>query len=255
MRTKTLLGFICLFCLTFYLGGGSGNGAGLGDAFFEADACAKEVRKSPQKAKARTSWTQCIDKFQAVYRQDPRGPWAPASLYNSGTLYLDLARSSGGEPDRKAAAEQFELQQRKFPDSGYLDRAAAELQKMNSPASQKDERSAKEASRGAPLKTEPAKREQAAEKKADDRKPPATAAVAPYVKDQFTKAEACFQKLRGRQPTENTRREWMLCIGRFHNAYLEDPAGPLAAQALSEPMRLVTHDPLVASYSDTAILV
>jgi len=26
--------------------------------------------------------------------------------------------------------------------------------------------------------------------------------------------------------------EWMLCIGRFHNAYLEDPAGPLAAQAL-----------------------
>ena len=232
MRTKLLVGFICLFCLNFFLGIGSGNSAGLGDAFFEAEACAKDVRKSPQKAKARSNWIQCIDKFQAIYRQDPRGPWAPASLYNSGTLYQDLARSSGSEPDRKAAAEQFELLQRKFPDSGYRDRAAAELQKLNAVAAQKDERPAKEISRGAPVKADPAKREPDGDKKADDRKPPAPAAVAPYARDQFTKAEACFQKLRGSQPTENTRREWMLCIGRFHNAYLEDPAGALAAQAL-----------------------
>jgi N-acetylmuramoyl-L-alanine amidase len=232
MRTKLLVGFICLFCLNFFLGIGSGNSAGLGDAFFEAEACAKDVRKSPQKAKARSNWTQCIDKFQAIYRQDPKGPWASASLYNSGTLYMDLARSSGGESDRKAAAEQFELLQRRFPDSGYRDRAAAELQKLNAPAAQKEERPAKEISRGSPVKADPAKREPDADKKADDRKQSAPAAVAPYARDQFTKAEACFQKLRGSQPTENTRREWMLCIGRFHNAYLEDPAGALAAQAL-----------------------
>jgi len=232
MRAKILVGFICLFCLTLCLGIGSAKAAGIGDAFFEAEACAKEVRKSPQKARSRSNWTQCIDKFQAVYRQDPRGPWAPASLYNSGTLYLDLARSSGSEPDRKAAAEQFELLQRKFPDSGYRDRAAAELQKLNAPAAQKDERPAKEISRSSPVKADPAKREADGDKKAGERKSPASAAAAPYARDQFTKAEACFKKLRGSQPTEGTRREWMLCIGRFHNAYLEDPAGPLAAQAL-----------------------
>jgi N-acetylmuramoyl-L-alanine amidase len=49
-----------------------------------------------------------------------------------------------------------------------------------------------------------------------------------YLKD----AEACFNKLRKSRPTEISRREWMLCIGRFHNAYLENPEGPLSARAL-----------------------
>jgi hypothetical protein len=56
--------------------------------------------------------------------------------------------------------------------------------------------------------------------------------VSTGAKEQYLKADACFRKLRGMSPTENTRREWMLCIGRFHNAYLEEPAGPLAAQSL-----------------------
>jgi N-acetylmuramoyl-L-alanine amidase len=45
-------------------------------------------------------------------------------------------------------------------------------------------------------------------------------------------AEACFNKLRKGRPTETSRREWMLCIGRFHNAYLENPEGHLSAKAL-----------------------
>ena len=65
-----------------------------------------------------------------------------------------------------------------------------------------------------------------------DRKAPAPVSGPAYAQDQFAKADACFRKLRGSQPTESTRREWMLCIGRYHNAYLEDPTGPLAAQAL-----------------------
>ena len=109
MRTKLLVGFICLSCLTFCLDVGPGNSAGLGDAFFEAESCARDVRKSPRKAKSRSNWTRCIDKFQAVYRQDTKGPWAPASLYNSGTLYLDLAGTSGNEPDLKAADSRADL--------------------------------------------------------------------------------------------------------------------------------------------------
>jgi N-acetylmuramoyl-L-alanine amidase len=233
MRTKPLVSLIlCLFWLCFCFVLESGHCAGISDAFFEAESCAREVRKSPLKAKARSSWTRCIDKFQAVYRQDPRGPWAPASLYHSGILYTDLARSSSSEPDRKAAAEQFELLQSKFPESGYRDRAAAELQKLQTPAAPKNEPPAKEISRGAPVPADSAKPKKDKDKKAADRIAAAQAAGSTSARDQFAKAEACFRKLRGSQPTESTRREWMLCIGRFHNAYLEDPTGPLAAQAM-----------------------
>jgi N-acetylmuramoyl-L-alanine amidase len=48
----------------------------------------------------------------------------------------------------------------------------------------------------------------------------------------LTEAEVCFNKLRKGKPAETSRREWMLCIGRFHNAYLEHPEGPLSARAL-----------------------
>jgi PIN domain nuclease of toxin-antitoxin system len=54
-----------------------------------------------------------------------------------------------------------------------------------------------------------------------------------------------------------------LAIQPEHGAAVEDLAGHhqdpfdrlLVAQALTEPMRLVTHDPTVARYSDTVILI
>jgi N-acetylmuramoyl-L-alanine amidase len=224
MRIKFPARLVILLLLGFLASSGPACGAGLSDAFFDADACAREVRKSPQKQKPRASWTQCIDRFQAVYRQDPKGPWAPASLFNSGTLYADLARTAGNDADRKAAVEQFELLRKRFPDSGYRDRAGAELQRLTAaaPAPAREERPAPQISRGAPA---PAKPEP--ERKSADKKAPAAGA-----RDPLAKGDTCFRKLQGTQPTEATRREWMLCIGRFHNAYLEDPSGPAAAQAL-----------------------
>jgi N-acetylmuramoyl-L-alanine amidase len=230
MRKKLPVSFVFLLLLGFLTWSGPASGAGLSDAFFEADACARDIRKSPPKQKLRANWTQCIDRFQSVYRQDPKGPWAPPSLFNSGTLYSDVARTFASEADRKAAIEQFELLQKRFPDSGYRDRAGAELQRLTASGPIKDDRPPAQASRGnpAPGKPEP-------DRKPVDKKAAAPAAGVASIagpKDQLGKAEACFRKLQGTQPTEATRREWMLCIGRFHNAYLEDPAGPSAAQAL-----------------------
>jgi N-acetylmuramoyl-L-alanine amidase len=227
MRTQLLVRFWCLFCLSIPLGVGCAHGAGLSDAFFEAEACAREVRKNPQKAKIRSNWTQCIDKFQGVFRQEPKGPWAAGSLFHSGALYSDLARISRSEADKKSAVEQFEQLQKKFPESGYRDRASAELQKLNAAAAAREDPPGKEMSRATPAP--PAK---AAESKAAEKKLPPPAAVSPGAREQYLKADACFRKLRGSAPTERTRREWMLCIGRFRNAYLEDPAGPLAAESL-----------------------
>jgi N-acetylmuramoyl-L-alanine amidase len=216
---------LILFLLMALLGDGSAAGAGLSDAFFDAEACSRELRKSPPKIKLRSNWTQCIEKFQAVYRQDPKGPWAAASLFHTGTLFMELSKSSRSEADQKAAAELFEQLQKKFPDSGYRDRAAAELQKLAAaPAPAREEPPAREISRGTPLPPEKEKAKKPAEPKAGSA---AAGAGSPLLR-----ADACFQKLRGSQPSESTRREWMLCIGRFHNAYLEAPSGPLAAQAL-----------------------
>ena len=228
MPRSLLCLFVGLFLLVPCLGLGSAAGAGLSDAFFEAEACARELRKSSPKIKPRSSWSECINKFQSVYRQDPKGPWAPASLFHSGVLYMELYRVFRNDADKKAAADLLEQVQKKFPDSGYRDRAAAEFQKLSAPVALKENPPAGEISRGSPVK--PAKE---TDKRTTDLKPaPPSAAVSPVAKDQFIKAEACFRKLSVSRPTESTRREWMLCIGRFHNAYLEDPAGPLAAQAL-----------------------
>ena len=228
MNRSLLCLFVGLFLFVPCHGRGSAAGAGLSDSFFEAEACARELRKSSPKIKPRSSWSECINKFQSVYRQDPKGPWAPASLFHSGVLYMELYRVFRNDADKKAAADLLEQVQKKFPDSGYRDRAAAEFQKLSAPVALKENPPAGEISRGSPVK--PAKE---TDKRTTDLKPaPPSAAVSPVAKDQFIKAEACFRKLSVSRPTESTRREWMLCIGRFHNAYLEDPAGPLAAQAL-----------------------
>jgi len=220
---------INLFFLIELLGAGHAAGPGVSDGFFDAEACTRELRKSSQKSRSRSNWTQCIDKFQAVYRQDPKGPWAPASLFHSGLLYAELYRNSRNDSDKKTAMEFFEQLQKKFPDSGYRDRAGAELQRLSAgPAAIREDPPAKQTSRGTPVAPAGEKAKKAVEAK----KLSPAAGASPGAASQLIKADACFQKLRGSQPTENTRREWMLCIGRFHNAYLEDPAGPTAAQAL-----------------------
>ena len=172
MRIKLPILIVLLLFLGSLAWSDPAGGAGLSDAFFEADACARDVRKSPQKQKSRASWTQCIDRFQAVYRQDPKGPWAPASLFNSGTLYADLARTAGGDADRKAAVEQFELLQKRFPDSGYRDRAGAELQRLTAASPPRDERPAPQISRGAPVAAKPEPERKTADKKAPAPAPP-----------------------------------------------------------------------------------
>jgi N-acetylmuramoyl-L-alanine amidase len=203
--------------------------AGLSDAFFEAERCARALRKDPKAVKNPPAWTTCIEKFQAVYRQEPKGPWAPPSLYNSGMLYMDLARQSGSESDKKAATDQFELLQKKFPDSGYRERVAAELQKLSAPGPLKNDKPAKEPAG----KTAAAVKGKAADKKKEDPgKASALSSASAAAGQTYRKGEECFRKLHSGQPTEGTRREWMLCIGRFHSVYLEDPAGELAAASL-----------------------
>lgn len=202
----------------------AGKASAAGEAFFEAEACAREVRRNPAKARQQAAWSACIEQFRAVYRQDPKGPFAPASLFQIGTLHAELYRRFRGEADRRNAIEHFETIPKRFPASAYRARAAGELEKLQA-----------EAVAGAPPRESPPP--QAAAKPHPARPepkpgPPKEPSPSPQTREQLARAEACFKQLSGKKPTENTRRDWMLCIGRFRNVYLNEPSGSLAAQAL-----------------------
>ncbi len=229
-RRKISVALLCLIVADLFLLMGSGRTAGISDAFFEAENCAIALRNNPKAMKYRDKWEQCIDKFQTVYRKEPKGPWAPASLYNTGLLYLELFKYSRNETDHKKGVELLEQILKKFPGSAYRERAAAELQKSSPSAAAQEEKPVREPS----PKTAVAKdTDKDAERKKSAKKTPVEVApISPAQAKYFKTAEACFNKLIKSKPRETSRRDWMLCVGRFHNAYLEDPDGPLSAQAL-----------------------
>jgi len=95
--------------------------------YFEAEACHSELLKNPAKQKYRKNWLRCIDKFQSVYKNRPLGSWAAAGMYMSGVLYGQLYSHSGHPSDRKEALDVFERVQKRFPKSGYSQKAASAL--------------------------------------------------------------------------------------------------------------------------------
>ncbi len=98
--------------------------------YFEAEACYNELSKSPSKQKYRKNWLRCIDKFQGVYKKNPHGSWAAASMYMSGILYGELYQHSKHDIDRKEALDIFERVIKRFPKSRYSKKAAGALQKI-----------------------------------------------------------------------------------------------------------------------------
>ncbi len=174
--------------------------------------------------KYRDQWLQCIEKYQDVYRKNPEGAWAPASLYHVGRLYLELFRYSRNPSDQKKGMELLSQVQEKFPESKYREHSSKALQKIQTAARLPEDTAKNESTELNRVMTEAVLQESTTKNPSA----PASSAQEKHLKE----AETCFKKLSKTRPTETGRRAWMLCIGRFHNAYLEDPEGPLSAQAL-----------------------
>ncbi|RPI72302.1 MAG: hypothetical protein EHM38_02185, partial [Geobacteraceae bacterium] len=102
--------------------------------FFEGEKCATALRQNPHAMKYRDKWEQCIEKYQGVYRKNPEGAWAPASLYNIGRLYLELFKHSQNPSDRKKGMELLSRVQEKFSESKYREHSSEELQKIQTAA-------------------------------------------------------------------------------------------------------------------------
>ena len=98
--------------------------------YIQAEGCYKQLRHSRQKQKYRHNWLRCIDKFERVYRQEPSGPWAAAGLYQSGKLYLELAKHSGKKSDLQKAHDIFGRIVGEFPKSRYKAKASSNIDAM-----------------------------------------------------------------------------------------------------------------------------
>jgi N-acetylmuramoyl-L-alanine amidase len=187
-----------VFGLSFGDQANAGNGAK--EKYLAADTAYQRLLKSPNKQKYRDQWLLCIDKFKAAYRHAPHGPWAAASLYRAGELYLKLHRWSSQTRDLGAAKELFEQIRGDYPKSRYKPRAVKQLTALRKKmaAAEKDPR-----------------------KEAHER-----------AKRRLQKAKASYNALLNSTRHQKYRDRWLACISAFQEAYQEAPDGPQAAEAL-----------------------
>ena len=127
---KTFFSSILILCMLFMMWPQVLSAATAKDKYYRAEACYKKLRHNPKKQKYRDKWLGCIKKFEAVYRHDPKGPWAAAGLYMSGKLYLELYRRSSKESDKKAAHDIYKRIIKRFPKSTYKRRAENAIRKL-----------------------------------------------------------------------------------------------------------------------------
>ncbi len=83
----------------------------------------RQLQKSPKKLQYRDNWMKCIDKFQNIFLTMPNDPWAPAAMYRSAQLYLDLYKFSYAPQDKKEAIDLLQRTSRRYPKSAYRNRS------------------------------------------------------------------------------------------------------------------------------------
>ncbi len=93
------------------------------EKYYEALECYQDILKTSEKLKYRENWFPCIEKFRDGYRVEPSGPYAAASLYMAGKLYLELYNRSYKGTDKTAALDHFYRVLKRFPKSDYIPKA------------------------------------------------------------------------------------------------------------------------------------
>ncbi len=97
------------------------------DKYHKAEASYKKLRHSQKKMRYRHNWLACINKFKAVYKHDPSGPWAPAGLYMAARLYTGLYKYSSKKSDKQEAIDIYKRIIKRFPGSRYRFKAKSAL--------------------------------------------------------------------------------------------------------------------------------
>jgi N-acetylmuramoyl-L-alanine amidase len=100
--------------------------------YAEAEACYRDLARSPSKRRYRDNWLICIDKFQEVHLSDPSGPWAAAGLYRTAGMYEELYAYSKRAADLQTARSLYQQIVDEYTQSIYHPKALAALKKIPS---------------------------------------------------------------------------------------------------------------------------
>ena len=100
------------------------------DRYLDAESCYSSLRQNSRKIPYRHNWLKCIEKYYSIYRQDPDGDRAAASLFMTGKLYADLYGQSKRKSDLRAAHTMYKKVVAKFPDSRYKVKASLLIDAM-----------------------------------------------------------------------------------------------------------------------------
>ncbi|MCP4745741.1 MAG: AMIN domain-containing protein [Desulfobacteraceae bacterium] len=163
-----------------------------------AERCYLKLRNNKAKQKYRDSWKHCINSFLKVQKNDPKGAWASAGLYQAGKLYAQLYLRSGGKSDKLSAIDTFDRLIKQYPRSSYTKKARGEIKKLG-----------------------PAKKTKSKSEKA-------TLAA----RTNYKKAQVQYRLLQKKSSLRKYRDQWFKCIDSYRKAYELDSDGPLAAAAL-----------------------
>jgi N-acetylmuramoyl-L-alanine amidase len=136
-KKSTILLYFLVCCIIAITQPGVSSAVTARDKYVNAEVCYNKLCKSPKKQKYRHNWLNCTEKFQAVYRHDPSGPWAAAGLYMSGKLYQELYKKSYKKSDKKEAIDLFERIIKRFPKSSYKYKAAVAIRSFSISRGQK----------------------------------------------------------------------------------------------------------------------
>ena len=165
--------------------------------YLSAEGFYKKLRNSAKMSEDRDSWITCIKQFQAVYQDDPDGPWSAAGLYMSGNLYWELYLKDASELDKKEAVDIYERLVKRFPKSHYRIKALEAIKNI---------------SEYRPASTEK-----------DSSSSP---------KDDYYTAYKCYESLQKNPSKQTYRSHWQNCIDQFDSVYRYDTKGPWAAAGL-----------------------
>ncbi len=189
-----------------------------------AEVCYRKLKETPQAAKFRRNWQRCIRSGQAIYREDPDGPWAAAGLYLTGNMLADLYRVSGLSADRQEALDLYNRIVKRFPQSAYKPKALTAIERLGAssaasatskPVPRKRDQRVKK--KGLTVQTEP----QSTRKESDD-----------PTRDLFHQAHACTKRLEKEGNPQTLRSGWKTCIDAYLRVSRHDPNGPWAAAGL-----------------------
>jgi N-acetylmuramoyl-L-alanine amidase len=99
--------------------------------YLAADAAFKALRHSPVKRQKVSEWLHCIHQYEAIYKTHPQSAWAPAGMFRSAELYLQLFSLSDDTIFRTRAVDLLVRIRNKYPSSAYNDRAISRLKSLS----------------------------------------------------------------------------------------------------------------------------